>query len=184
MFSRYAYLTPNTVKLLLQIILEVMNSINCVWTSAQPRTLNKFLALHMHAYPCISHGKAKFCKWEIRYENWNITHTWIGERPKWAAKEALDCGEMETMTAFPLLILDRNSSKLCFSSITVSAEVIHPLHVSIKQSQNKEKKVKLSMGWDTTCTRTKNGGHRKVDYSNIRTHETLAITQNGMSEAQ
>lgn len=54
--------------------------------------------------------------------------TWSGEIPKYTASEALDWGDRETMTAFPLSILKRNSSKLCFSSITVSADVTHPLH--------------------------------------------------------
>nr|GMC51453.1 hypothetical protein Iba_chr01cCG6420 [Ipomoea batatas] len=35
-------------------------------------------------------------------------------------------------TAFPLFIFERNSSRLCFSSITVSADVMHPLQA--KQS--------------------------------------------------
>lgn len=54
--------------------------------------------------------------------------TWSGEMPKWTAREARDWGETETITGLPLSILARNSSKLCFSSITVSAEVIQPLH--------------------------------------------------------
>lgn len=58
----------------------------------------------------------------------NIALTWRGEIPKWTASEALDWGETETMTIFPLSRLERNSSKLCFSSIIVSADVTHPLH--------------------------------------------------------
>jgi len=47
---------------------------------------------------------------------------------KWAAIEALDCGETDTITVFPSLILDRNSSKPWLFSNTVSADVTHPLH--------------------------------------------------------
>jgi len=66
-------------------------------------------------------------KTERNYEQ-EQSVTWTGEMPKCAAIEVLDCGETDTITAFPLLILDRNSSKPCFSSITVSADVTHPLY--------------------------------------------------------
>ena len=57
----------------------------------------------------------------------NRVATWVGERPKQAANDALDWGETETITAFSELTWDRNSSKLCFSSMMVSAEVMQPL---------------------------------------------------------
>lgn len=53
--------------------------------------------------------------------------TWAGERSKWEANDALDWGEIETITVLSELSCDKNSSKLCLSSITVSAEVMQPL---------------------------------------------------------
>lgn len=53
--------------------------------------------------------------------------TWAGERSKWEANDALDWGERETITVLSELSCDKNSSKLCLSSITVSAEVMQPL---------------------------------------------------------
>lgn len=66
------------------------------------------------------------------YQNFNFTFK--GEIPKWTASEALDWGDIETITAFPLFMLERNSSKLCFSSMTVSADVTQPLQLHISGS--------------------------------------------------
>lgn len=60
--------------------------------------------------------------------------TWSEESPYWTAREALDWGDTETITVLPFSKLERNSSKLCFSSMTVSADVMHPLQSGIKLS--------------------------------------------------
>jgi hypothetical protein len=49
------------------------------------------------------------------------------ERPKNAASDALDWGDTDTITVLPEFMRAMKSPKLCFSSITVSADVIQPL---------------------------------------------------------